>query len=192
MTAAGWALSDMFRSLAIPDVILIEPRKFEDERGWFTETYKAAVWRDGGIGEVFVQDNQSLSRKVGTIRGLHFQIGAAAQAKLVRCTAGAVFDVAVDIRHGSPTFGRHVAAELSVDNGRQIYVPTGFAHGFCTLRPDSVVDYKVSRPYDPASERGIVWNDPHLAIPWPLSSAAPLVSLRDGDLPRLAALAAYF
>ena len=182
----------MFTPLAIPDVILVEPRRFEDERGWFTETYKIPVWREGGVGSDFVQDNQSLSRRPGTIRGLHFQIPPAAQAKLVRCTAGAIFDVAVDIRSGSPTFGRHVAAELSAIDGRQMYVPAGFAHGYCTLRPDTIVEYKVSNPYDPASERGIVWNDPDLAIPWPLADAASLVSPRDRDLPRLAAVPAYF
>jgi dTDP-4-dehydrorhamnose 3,5-epimerase len=181
----------MFRPLAIPDVLLVEPKKFEDERGWFIETYKASVWKQGGIEDVFVQDNQALSRKAGTIRGLHFQIPPAAQAKLVRCTAGAVFDVAVDIRRGSSTFGQHVGAELSLTNGRQMYVPAGLAHGYCTLLPDTVVEYKVSNPYDPASERGIAWNDPELAIQWPLD-VEPLVSTRDLGLPRLAALAAYF
>ena len=182
----------MFSSLAIPDVILVEPRRFEDERGWFMETYKVALWREGGVIVDFIQDNQSLSRRSGTIRGLHFQIPPVAQAKLIRCTAGAIFDVAVDIRRASPTFGRHVAAELSAVDGRQMYVPAGFAHGYCTLSADTVVEYKVSSPYDPTSERGIAWNDPGLAIPWPVAGMTPLVSPRDRDLPRLAELPIHF
>jgi dTDP-4-dehydrorhamnose 3,5-epimerase len=182
----------MFSRLAIPDLVLVEPYRHIDERGWFVETYKTATWREGGIADVFVQDNQSMSRNAGTVRGLHFQASPAAQAKLVRCTAGAIFDVAVDIRRSSPTFGRHVAAELSAENGRQMYIPVGFAHGYCTLSPDTVVDYKVSHSYDPTSERGIVWNDPDLAIPWPLPDKPPHVSARDQSLPRLSALAAYF
>jgi dTDP-4-dehydrorhamnose 3,5-epimerase len=181
----------MFKRLEIPDVILIEPRRHTDERGWFMETYKAQIWREGGVDEVFVQDNQSLSRAAGTIRGLHFQAPPMAQAKLVRCSAGAVFDVAVDIRKMSPTFGRHVGVTLSAEDGRQVFVPAGFAHGYCTLRPDTVVEYKVSTPYDPASERGIAWNDPDLAIGWPVTGEATLAP-RDRDLPRLADLQPYF
>src|SRR5690606_18832416 len=134
-----------------------------DERGWFMETYRADAWRDAGVCDVFVQDNQAMSRTMHTIRGLHFQVEPAAQAKLVRCTAGAAFDVAVDIRRLSPTFGHHVSIELSAENGRQIYVPVGFAHGYCTLRPETVIEYKVSKVYEPATERGIIWNDPDLA-----------------------------
>lgn len=182
----------MFKPLAIPDVILVEPRRFEDERGWFMETYKSPLWRQGGISVDFLQDNQSLSRRAGTIRGLHFQIPPMTQAKLVRCTAGAIFDVAVDIRRGSPTFGRHVAIDLSAVDGRQIYVPAGFAHGYCTLSPDTIVEYKVSKPYDPASERGIAWNDPGLAIPWPLAGSEPGLSPRDRMHPRLAELGDWF
>lgn len=182
----------MFARLHIPDVLLIEPRRHTDERGWFMETYRTDVWRNGGVRDVFVQDNQSFSRAANTIRGLHFQAEPAAQAKLVRCTAGAVFDVAVDIRHGSPTFGRHVSLELSEENGRQLYVPAGFAHGYCTLQAETVVEYKVSKPYEPTHERGILWNDPELAIAWPVTSAAPVVSERDRGLGRLKDLPPYF
>jgi dTDP-4-dehydrorhamnose 3,5-epimerase len=182
----------MFLRQAIPDIILIEPRRHTDERGWFIESYKAETWRKGGVGDVFVQDNESLSHATGTLRGLHFQAPPFAQAKLVRCTAGAVFDVAVDIRHGSPTFGRHVGVELSAASGRQVYVPAGFAHGYCTLEPDTTVQYKVSSPYDLASERGVAWNDPALAIAWPLGGGTPVLSPRDGGHPRLAELSIYF
>ena len=182
----------MFIRQAIPDIILIEPRRHTDERGWFIESYKAETWRKGGVGDTFVQDNESLSRAPGTLRGLHFQVPPMAQAKLVRCTAGAVFDVAVDIRQGSSTFGRHVGVELCAASGRQVYVPAGFAHGFCTLEPDTVVQYKVSSPYDPASERGLAWNDPALAIAWPFDGREPVLSPRDEGHPRLAELSGYF
>lgn len=182
----------MFVRQAIPDIILIEPRRHSDERGHFTETYKVETWRKGGVPDTFVQDNESQSRLPGTIRGLHFQIPPMAQAKLIRCTAGRIFDVAVDIRGGSPTYGRHVAVELSAESGRQIYVPVGFAHGFCSLEADTIVEYKVSTPYDPASERGIAWNDPALAIEWPLGGGEPVLSPRDRTHPPFAKLASYF
>jgi dTDP-4-dehydrorhamnose 3,5-epimerase len=182
----------MFTRQSIPDIILIEPLRHSDERGWFAEIYNADMWRKGGVGDTFVQDNESLSRAVGTLRGLHFQAPPFAQAKLVRCTAGAVFDVAVDIRRGSPTFGRHVGVELSAGSGRQVYVPAGFAHGFCTLEPDTVIQYKVSSPYDPASEKGVAWNDPALSIPWPLAGRPPILSPRDTDQPLLGDLPVYF
>ncbi|HVY88474.1 MAG TPA: dTDP-4-dehydrorhamnose 3,5-epimerase [Hyphomonadaceae bacterium] len=182
----------MFQRQSIPDIILIEPRRHADERGYFIETYKEASWRAGGIVETFVQDNESLSKMPGTIRGLHFQIVPMAQAKLVRCTAGAILDVAVDIRRGSATYGKHVAVELTASSGRQVYVPVGFAHAYCTLEPDTVVEYKVSSPYDPTSERGLAWNDPALGIAWPLAGRAPVMSPRDMNHPRLAELPAYF
>jgi dTDP-4-dehydrorhamnose 3,5-epimerase len=182
----------MFQRLAIPDVILIETRKHADERGYFIETYKASTWREGGVLETFVQDNESLSNAAGTIRGLHFQVAPNAQAKLVRCTAGAVFDVAVDIRARSPSFGRHVTCELSAANGRQVYVPAGFAHGYCTLTPDAIVEYKVSAAYDPACERGLAWNDAALAIAWPLQGREPVLSPRDKTHPQLVESPAYF
>jgi dTDP-4-dehydrorhamnose 3,5-epimerase len=146
----------------------------------------------GRIVAEFVQENHSLSRAAGTIRGLHFQIGAAAQAKLVRCSRGAIFDVAVDIRHGSPTFGRHVANILSAENWQQLYIPAGFAHGYCTLEPDSEVVYKVTSYYDAAAERGLAWDDPALDIAWPVDRNTFNLSERDRSQPRLADLPHYF
>ncbi len=182
----------MFIRQAIPDIIVIDPRRYSDERGWFRERYSHASWVAEGIGDTWVQDNESLSRSVGTLRGLHFQVSPAAQAKLVSCAVGAMLDVAVDIRRNSPTFGKHVSVELSAANGLLVYVPEGFAHGFCTLQPDTVVQYKVSRPYDPASERGLAWNDPALEINWLLSGRVPVLSPRDTTHPRLSDLPGYF
>ncbi len=182
----------MFIRQAIPDVIVIDPRRFGDDRGWFRETYNARVWRENGIADAWLQDNESLSRPPGTIRGLHFQTPPMAQAKLIGCTAGAILDVAVDIRRASPTYGRHVAIELSAANGLQLYVPEGFAHGFCTLLPDTLVQYKVSRLYDPASEAGVAWNDPALDISWRLQERAPTLSPRDSALPPLKDLKSPF
>src|SRR5262245_37930351 len=146
-------------SLQIPEVCLITPHKFADQRGFFSETYSRRVLEDAGIGMEFVQDNHSLSAEVGTIRGLHFQSPPYAQAKLVRVTRGAILDVAVDIRHGSPTFGRHAQAVLSADNWSQMLIPEGFAHGFCTLEPDSEVLYKVNDYYAPDHDMGLAWDD---------------------------------
>jgi dTDP-4-dehydrorhamnose 3,5-epimerase len=182
----------MFTPLAIPDVIMIEPRRYSDERGWFGETYKEKDWNEAGVRTRFVQDNESMSIAPGTLRGLHFQVPPMAQAKLVRCTQGSVFDVAVDIRRSSPTFGQYVAVELSAGNGRQMYVPVGFAHGFCTLESNSIVQYKVSAPYDPRSERGVAWDDPSLRIRWPMLQERAVLSPRDRALPTLASLPAYF
>lgn len=174
-----------FTRLAIPDVILVTPVRFGDDRGYFSETYKASAFRAFGLDPVFVQDNESLSRPVGTIRGLHFQRPPNAQAKLVRAVSGAVFDVAVDIRKGSPTFGRWVGATLTGAGGEQLYVPHGFAHGFCTLEPDTIVAYKVDAPYSMRDDAGILWNDPALGITWPLDGP-PLLSGKDQMQPRLA------
>ena len=148
--------------------------------------------RSAGIVADFVQENHALSRAAGTLRGLHFQIGATAQAKLVRCSRGAIFDVALDIRHGSPTFGRHVANILSAETWQQIYIPLGFAHGYCTLEPDSEVAYKVTSYYDAAAERGLAWDDPALGIAWPLNRDHVNLSERDRSHPRLAELPHYF
>ena len=134
----------------------------------------------------FIQDNESMSAQPGTVRGLHFQKGSNAQAKLVRCTRGALVDVALDIRPHSPTFGRHVTARLSPESGEQILIPAGFAHGFCTLEPDTVIQYKVSSPYAPGYEGGIAWNDPALGIVWPVTAEQAVISERDAQLPRLA------
>ena len=171
----------------LPDVQLIEPRRHADERGWFTESYSEAAFAARGIGERFVQDNHSLSRPAFTLRGLHFQTAPAAQSKLVRCLRGRVWDVIVDMREGSPTHGRSQGFDLSAENGRQLYVPVGFAHGFLTLEPDCEVAYKVSSPYSAAHDSGISWNDPALGIDWPLpAGVSPLVSAKDAALPTLA------
>ena len=177
----------------IPDVLLIRPGRHEDERGLFMETYQRERFARAGIVADFVQDNHSSSRSPHVLRGLHFQAPPHDQGKLVRAACGAVFDVAVDIRHGSPTFGRHVSAVLSAENGLQMWIPPGFAHGYCTIAPDTVFLYKVTRPYAPDHDHGIAWDDPDLAIPWPLPEGArPVLSERDGRNPRLRDLPAFF
>jgi dTDP-4-dehydrorhamnose 3,5-epimerase len=160
----------------LPGVLLITPRVFSDPRGFFFESYNLETFRGHGINTVFVQDNHSKSAR-GTLRGLHFQIEPAAQVKLIRCLRGAIWDVAVDIRVGSSTFGKWVGTELTADNFRQIYIPAGFAHGFCVLSDEAEVLYKTSYVYSPAHEQGIIWNDPALNISWPVSE--PLLSARD-------------
>ncbi|MBV9758028.1 MAG: dTDP-4-dehydrorhamnose 3,5-epimerase [Alphaproteobacteria bacterium] len=178
--------------LAIPDVLLLEPVRHADARGFFSETYVYARFAAAGIDRHFVQDNHSLSVERGTVRGLHAQIAPFAQGKLVRCVRGAIWDVAVDLREGSPTYGRHVAAVLSAENWQQLWIPEGFLHGFCALEPNSEVIYKVTAPYDRASERGVIWNDPDLALPWPLAGEAAVLSDKDRKLPTLAAAAGWF
>lgn len=177
-------------TLAIPAVKLIEPAVFEDARGSFSETYNARLMREAGIADAFVQDNQSLSREKGVLRGLHFQSPPRAQAKLVRVVAGSIFDVAVDLRAASATYGRHVSAVLSAGNRRQIWVPEGFAHGFCTLEPDTVVLYKVTDYYAPDHDHGVRWDDPALDIHWPV--ATPILSPKDRRHPHLCDLPGYF
>ena len=172
--------------LAIPDVILLTPPRFGDARGFFSETYNAHRFAEAGVDAHFMQDNQSLSARKGTLRGLHCQIEPNVQGKLVRCVKGAIWDVAVDIRHGSPSYGRHVAAVLSAENWSQLWVPGGFLHGFCTLEPDAEVIYKVTADYDRAAERGVIWNDPDLNIGWPVASGEAVLSDKDEKLPRLA------
>jgi dTDP-4-dehydrorhamnose 3,5-epimerase len=172
-------------ALAIPDVLLIEPKKFGDSRGFFSETYSRPALAKAGVTMEFVQDNHSRSAKVGTVRGLHFQAPPFAQDKLVRVTRGRILDVAVDLRKKSPTFGRHVTAELSAENWAQLLVPIGFAHAFVTLEPDTEVIYKVSNIYAPQSDAGILWNDPDLGIAWPVLAAAATLSDKDVKLPRL-------
>lgn len=176
----------------IPDVKLIVPKKFGDDRGFFVETFSQPKLAEHGVELSVVQDNHSLSRQVGTVRGLHFQVGAFAQHKLIRVTRGAIFDVAVDIRTGSPTFGRHVAVTLSAGNETQIFVPIGFAHGFCTIEPDTEVMYKVSAPYSPENDRGIYWADPALAIAWPVTPEQAMLSDKDKRNPVLAETPGYF
>ena len=174
-------------------VRLISGKRFEDARGWFSEVYHASAFAKRGVDVTFVQDNQSLSRAQGTIRGLHFQLPPHGQAKLVRCLRGAIFDVAVDLRRGSPTYGRWVGAELSAENGRQLFIPVGFAHGFMTLEPDTEVFYKVSEFYAPASDSGLRWDDPAIGVEWPsLPGGPPLLSEKDEKLPVLAAFDSPF
>lgn len=170
--------------LAIPEVLLITPPRFADSRGFFSEVYNQARFTAAGLDAVFIQDNQSRSRK-GVVRGLHCQIGVNTQGKLVRTLKGSIWDVAVDIRKGSPTYGHHVSAILSAENGAQLWVPGGFLHGFMALEDDTDVLYKVNAPYDKAAERGVIWNDPGLALPWPAVEGA-IVSDKDMELPRLA------
>jgi dTDP-4-dehydrorhamnose 3,5-epimerase len=170
-------------SLAVPDVKLITPRRITDPRGFFAETFSRRRFAEAGLVSDFVQDNHSLSRPAGTVRGLHFQRPPFAQAKLVRVLRGAIYDVALDIRRGSPTYGRHVAAEITAESGTMIFVPEGFAHGFCTLSTDTEVFYKVNRDYAPQHEGGILWNDPALGIAWPVDAAEAMLSDRDRKWP---------
>lgn len=178
--------------LAIPSVKLIRPTRHGDARGFFVETYNRRVFRDGGLDIDFVQDNLSLSQSAGTVRGLHFQAPPHAQSKLVSVLTGRMLDIAVDIRDGSPTFGAHVSAELSADNGCLLFVPEGFAHGFCTLEPETRVAYKVSAYYAPEHDGGIHWNDPDLRLPWPIAIADAIVSEKDAGLPRLSDIRSPF
>lgn len=180
------------RVMTIPGVILIEPRTFADARGFFMETYSAPAFRDLGIDCVFVQDNHSLSTRRGTIRGLHFQAPPHAQAKLVRVLRGSIFDVTVDLRSASPTYGKWCAATLTASGGEQLFVPRGFAHGFCTLRPDVEVAYKVDDVYVPDCDCGLVWNDPALAIVWPLPAQEIVVSEKDAALAGFAGFSSPF
>jgi dTDP-4-dehydrorhamnose 3,5-epimerase len=167
-------------------VKLIRPRRFGDGRGWFVETYNLDKYVRLGVGVRFVQDNHSLSRSPWVLRGLHFQAPPRGQDKLVRCVKGRIWDVAADVRRGSPTFGQWVGAELSAENGNQLFLPVGFAHGFLTLEPDCEVEYKVSDLYAPECDGGLIWNDPTLAIDWPLGADAPVLSDKDTRLPALA------
>lgn len=175
----------------LPDVMLLVPKRHMDARGFFSESWNAAHMAAAGLHFDFVQDNHSFSRAKGTVRGLHFQGPPHAQDKLVRCGRGALFDVAVDIRRGSPTYGQWTGAELSFDNGHQLLVPAGFAHGFMTLTPDCEIIYKCSDSYAPQTEGAVLWNDPEIGIEWPLADVAVL-SDKDRDAPPLAALATPF
>ena len=179
-------------SLNIPEVLLITPPRFADSRGHFSETWSAAKLAKAGFTESFVQDNQSHSKRRGTIRGLHCQIAPFVQGKLVRVVRGAIWDVAVDIRQGSPNYGKFAAAELSAETGAQLWVPGGFLHGFCTLTDDAEVAYKVTGDYDRDAERGVIWNDPDLALPWPVQAGGAVLSDKDAVLPRLASCEAWF
>ena len=178
--------------LDIPDVKLLFPRKHGDRRGFFSEVYNKHALAEFGITCAFVQDNHSYSEARGVVRGLHFQIPPCAQDKLVRVARGSVFDVAVDIRKGSPTYGKHVSVILSAQAWNQILVPVGFAHGFITLEPDTEVIYKVSDFYAPDYDRGLRWNDPALCIPWPIAECDATVSEKDRKQPNFSALVTPF
>lgn len=175
-----------FEPLDLPGVVLVVPRVFADSRGSFFEAYQSSAFREA-IPENFVQDNESHSKK-GTVRGLHFQKGAAAQGKLVRCLAGAIWDVAVDLRPGSATFGRWAARTLTSENRHMLFIPAGFAHGFQVISDEADVLYKCTTEYAPQAEGGLIWNDPDLALPWPIAEA--LLSEKDAILPTLAAFEA--
>ena len=178
--------------LEIPEVVEIVPVRHADERGYFSETFRDD-WFTSNVADLgFIQENQSLSRAVGVVRGLHFQTAPAAQDKLVRCIAGAIFDVAVDIRRGSPTYGKWVAATLTGEQGNQLWVPKGFLHGFCTLVPDTVVSYKVTNYYDRACDKGVQWDDPDVGVTWPDVANPGELSAKDRQQPRLRDLPAYF
>jgi dTDP-4-dehydrorhamnose 3,5-epimerase len=176
----------------IPDVKIIKLKKHGDHRGFFSETYNKKTLAEAGVHLDFVQDNQSLSVEKGVVRGLHYQIPPFAQDKLLRVIRGAIFDVAVDLRKESPTFGHHIRAVLSAEEWNQILIPKGFAHGFCTLEPNTEVIYKVTDYYSPASERGVLWNDPELGIQWPVSSSTAILSDKDKLLPRLSEVKDFF
>lgn len=180
------------RPLALPGVVEILPPRHGDHRGFFSEVWNAVALSENGIDTSFVQDNHSYSTEVGILRGLHYQVPPMAQSKLVRVTRGAIFDVAVDIRHGSPTFGRWVGLTISAAAWNQILVPEGFAHGFVTLEPDTEVIYKVSAPYSPAHERAIRYDDPAIGIDWPLAGKTPTLSAKDAAAPGLGETAAVF
>lgn len=182
----------IFLRLRIPEVVHIIPKKFGDNRGYFMETFKESLFQEH-VGPIrFVQDNQSFSAEVGTVRGLHFQLLPKAQGKLVSCTAGRLLDVAVDIRQGSPTYGQYVSAELTAENGEQLWVPAGFAHGFCTLVPDTIISYKVTDYYSPEHDRGLLWNDPAIGIDWPVSGDTAILSDKDRRQPVLDELPTSF
>jgi len=181
-----------FRSFELAGPLEITPRKIEDERGYFSEIFRADRFGDRIPDVTFVQENQSLSVRPGTIRGIHFQINPSAQGKLVRCLTGSVFDVAVDLRTGSPTFGRWIGIELSSRLNNQLWVPVGFGHAFCTLEPDSVISYRVTNYFDADHDRGVIWNDPQIGIKWPAIADCGTLSARDRGQPELSSLPAYF
>lgn len=172
----------------IDGVVEYTPKRFGDDRGYFTETFNTRTYDSLGISGVFVQDNESLSAEPGTVRGLHFQTAPSAQGKLVRIIRGAVLDVAVDLRVGSETYGDHVAVRLDGEVGKQLWIPPGFAHGFCTLEPNTLMAYKVTAYYDPDADRSILWTDPELGIHWPVDVPSATLSAKDAAAPALADL----
>lgn len=180
------------QSYEIPGVKLLIPRHIGDDRGYFAETFRADVFAIHCGDFQFVQDNESLSVRGGTVRGVHFQSEPHAQGKLVRCTAGAMFDVAVDIRHGSPTFGKWIGETLTPENGKQLWIPPGFGHGFCSLLPNTVIAYKVTGYYNADCDKGLRWDDPAVGIVWPNIADPDTLSPKDGCQPMLSELPEYF
>jgi dTDP-4-dehydrorhamnose 3,5-epimerase len=181
-----------FRSFELDGPLEIIPRKIEDERGYFSEIFRLDSFAQRVPGVEFVQDNQSLSVRTGTIRGLHFQTHPAAQGKLVRCLAGRLLDVAVDLRNGSPTFGRWLSVVLSPNQNNQLWVPVGFGHGFCTLEPNTIIGYRVTSYYSVENDKGVAWDDPEIGVQWPQEADPDTLSAKDRHQPRLADLPAYF
>jgi dTDP-4-dehydrorhamnose 3,5-epimerase len=176
----------------ISGVLVILPKRHGDRRGYFSETYNRQSLAEAGIHFDFVQDNESLSAEAGTIRGLHFQGPPFEQTKLVRVLSGAIFDVAVDLRRGSPTYGAHIGVRLTAEEGNQLLIPAGFAHGFCTLEPDTRVFYKVDKHYSAAHDAGLIWNDPEIGIKWPIPGQQAILSEKDSQLPGFATFESPF
>lgn len=188
----GCLLAMQFKALELSGLFEIIPRQIADERGYFSEIFRADRFVEHAGDVEFVQDNQSLSVRTGTVRGIHFQTPPAAQGKLVRCLAGAIFDVAVDLRHDSPTFGRWVAVTLTPETNNQLWIPAGFGHAFCTLLPNSIVGYRVTDYYNAGCDRGVAWDDPDIAIKWPDVADPATLSAKDSAQPRLADLPPIF
>jgi dTDP-4-dehydrorhamnose 3,5-epimerase len=181
-----------FRTFDLEGPFELTPKKFEDDRGYFSETFRSAPFIERAGPVQFVQDNQSLSVRPGTIRGIHFQTHPSAQGKLVRCASGRVMDVAVDLRWDSPTFGHWLSVELSAEKLNQLWIPVGFGHGFCTLEPNSIVTYRVTEYYSPEHDMGVVWDDPDIGVGWPKMADPGTLSGKDRKLPSLADLPHYF
>lgn len=181
-----------FREFDIDGPLEIRPKKIGDDRGYFAEIFRLNAFRDRVPNAEFVQDNQSLSVRLGTIRGLHFQTRPAAQGKIVRCLSGRLFDVAVDLRAHSSTFGKWISVELSPETNNQLWVPVGFGHGFCTLEPNSIISYRVTDYYSPENDKGVTWDDPDIGIDWPGVADPDTLSAKDRQLPQLTDLPPYF
>lgn len=182
----------LVRAFAVPGPFEILPRKFTDERGYFSEVFRLNLFEQHAGRTEFVQDNQSLSVRAGTIRGIHFQTPPAAQGKLVRCVSGKVFDVVVDLRQGSPHYGKSEAVILTPEDNNQVWVPIGFGHAFCTLEPNSIIGYRVTSYYSPENDMGVAWDDPDIGIDWPEIADPVTLSAKDRKQPRLADLPHYF
>jgi dTDP-4-dehydrorhamnose 3,5-epimerase len=181
-----------FRTFELEGPLNFIPRKISDDRGYFSETFRSDIFADRAGPVDFVQENQSLSVRTGTIRGIHFQSHPAAQGKLVRCLAGKIFDVAVDLRSDSATYGRWLSTILTPEENNQLWVPVGFGHGFCTLEPNTVISYRVTNYYSPADDKGVAWNDPQIGVEWPLVADAETLSTKDRSQPSLSDLPPYF